>query len=140
MDAEISHEAQEYDIAEEVEDTPVDEAASEPLKRWRFIPPTREQLLVGGAFWGVILLGAILRFWGLGDRPLHHDESMHAYFSLQLMLNPANYHYDPLLHGPFQFHIIALVYKVAQLLGVYDNGVNNFTARFAAASLGTVIV
>ncbi len=116
-------------------------------------PPSREQLLVGVAFWGVILLGAILRFWGLGDKPLHHDESLHAYFSLQLMHNLENwaacfnampgytcYQYDPLLHGPFQFHIIALVYRVSQWLGVYDNGVNTFTVRIPAATLGTVIV
>ena len=116
-------------------------------------PPSREQLLVGVAFWGVILLGAVLRFWGLGDKPLHHDESLHAYFSLQLMHNLENwaacfnavpgytcYQYDPLLHGPFQFHIIALVYRVSQLLGVYDNGVNTFTVRIAAATLGTVII
>ncbi len=102
-------------------------------------------------FWGVILLGAILRFWGLGDKPLHHDESLHAYFALQLMHNLENwsgcfsgtlscYRYDPLLHGPFQFHAIALVYKVSQLLGVYDHGVNTVTVRIAAATLGTVIV
>jgi uncharacterized protein (TIGR03663 family) len=116
-------------------------------------PPSRGHLFVGIAFWGVILLGAVLRFWGLGDKPLHHDESLHAYFSLQLMHNLENwaacfnpapgyvcYQYNPLLHGPFQFHMIALVYKISQLLGVYDNGVNTFTVRIAAATLGTVIV
>jgi predicted membrane-bound mannosyltransferase len=129
--------------------------ACERPGRRRFLtpPPTREQLLYGASFWGIILLGAILRFWGLGDKPLHHDESLHAYFSLQLMhnlehwatcFNPppgyACYQYDPLLHGPFQFHIIALVYKISQWLGVYDNGVNTFTVRIPAAVLGTVIV
>ena len=129
--------------------------AIERHERRRFLtpPPTREQLLYGASFWGIILLGAILRFWGLGDKPLHHDESLHAYFSLQLMhnlehwatcFNPppgyACYQYDPLLHGPFQFHIIALVYKISQWLGVYDNGVNTFTLRIPAAVLGTVIV
>jgi len=124
-------------------------------RRRRFLtpPPTREQLLYVASFWGIILLGAILRFWGLGDKPLHHDESLHAYFSLQLMhnlelwatcFNPppgyACYQYDPLLHGPFQFHIIALVYKLSQWLGVYDHGVNTFTVRIPAAVLGTVIV
>jgi len=134
----------------------VDEELVEQPRRHGFqlpSPPSREQLLVGIAFWGVILLGAVLRFWGLGDKPLHHDESLHAYFSLQLMHNLENwaacfnavpgyacYQYDPLLHGPFQFHIIALVYRVSQLLGVYDNGVNTFTVRIAAATLGTVIV
>jgi len=92
------------------------------------------------AFWGIVLLGAVLRFWGLGDRPLHHDESMHAYFALQLMKNLQSYQYDPLLHGPFQFHIIALVYKISGLLGAPDYGVNMTTVRIAAATLGTVIV
>src|SRR5205085_3291877 len=111
-----------------------------PSSNRRFWPPERRQVLTACAFGGVVLLGAVLRFWGLGDKPLHHDESLHAYFSWQLMLNVASYHYDPLLHGPFQFHFIALVYKICQLLGVYDNGINTFTVRILAATLGTVIV
>ncbi len=114
-------------------------------------PPFRERLLNWAPFWGIILLGAILRFWGLGDKPLHHDESLHAYFSLQLMHNMESwlscfnpnvscYHYDPLLHGPFQFHFIALVYKISQLVGAPDNGVNTTTVRILAATLGTLIV
>ncbi|GAC1679516.1 MAG: hypothetical protein NVS9B9_00020 [Ktedonobacteraceae bacterium] len=128
-----------------------EEEQVERPRRRRFVPPTREQLLLWVPFWFVILLGAILRFWGLGDKPLHHDESLHAYYSLQLMHNIENwstcfsptvscYQYNPLLHGPFQFHAIALVYKISQLLGAYDNGVNTTTVRIAAATLGTVIV
>src|SRR5258708_15035036 len=65
-----------------------DKEVEEPPRRRRFSlssPPTREQLLRWAPFWGVILLEAILRFWGLGDKPLHHDESLHAYYSLQLL-------------------------------------------------------
>ena len=134
---------EDYDVYEE-------EQIEQP-RRKGFVPPTREQLLLWLPFWGVILLGAILRFWGLGDKPLHHDESLHAYYSLQLMHNMENwascfspsvscYQYNPLLHGPFQFHAIALVYKISQLLGAPDNGVNTTTVRIAAATLGTVIV
>jgi len=126
----------------------------EPPRRRRFSPPTREQLLTWLPFWGVILLGAILRFWALGDKPLHHDESLHAYYSLQLLhnmehwgwcINPppqgySCYIYTPLLHGPFQFHFIALIYKISQLLGAPDNGVNTTTVRILAATLGTAIV
>jgi predicted membrane-bound mannosyltransferase len=54
--------------------------------------------------------------------------------------NSSCYHYDPLLHGPFQFHFIALVYRISQLLGAPDNGVNTTTVRILAATLGTVIV
>jgi len=127
-----------------------EEEAEQPVKRG-FTPPTREQVLNWLPFFGVILLGALLRFWGLGDKPLHHDESLHAYFSLQLLYNLENwagcfapgascYHYDPLLHGPFQFHAIALTYRISQLLGAPDNGVNTFTVRIPAATLGTLIV
>jgi len=133
----------------EPDDTDVaDENATDEITR----PPARKYVLTAIAFWGVILLGAVLRFWGLGDKPLHHDESMHAYYSLQLLYNNienwaacANgsiscYTYSPLLHGPFQFHAIAFVYLIAQWLGASDHGVNNFTARIVAATLGTVMI
>lgn len=136
----------------------VDEAAADEQmltsRRFSFSWPSRAQLLTWLPFFLVILLGAVLRFWGLGDKPLHHDESLHAYFSLLLMrfnmeqwsgcfngmLSAYCYHYDPLTHGPFQFHAIAFVYKISQWLGAPDNGINTTTVRIAAATLGTVIV
>src|SRR5450759_3273660 len=121
-----------------------DEDDEQPRRRI-FSPPTRQQVFDWLPFWGVILLGAILRFWGLGDKPLHHDESLHAYYSWQLMLNMQHwtwcinppvsnpgyscYAYNPRLHGPFQFHAIALVYSISHLLGAPDNGINTFTVR-----------
>ncbi|HEV2580677.1 MAG TPA: flippase activity-associated protein Agl23, partial [Ktedonobacteraceae bacterium] len=137
---------------------PYDPARDAPpeRRRLRLRPPTREQIIRWAPFWGLILLGAILRFWGLGDKPLHHDESLHAYYSLQLLGNlehwswciqppPQNpgyacYTYNPLLHGPFQFHAIALVYWISQRLGAPDNGVNTTTVRITAATLGTLMV
>ena len=126
------------------------EEDAQPVKR-SFTPPTRAQVLDWLPFLGVILLGAILRFWGLGDKPLHHDESLHAYFSLQLLRNLQDwagcfapnagcYQYNPLLHGPFQFHAIALTYQISQWLGAPDHGINTFTVRIPAATLGTLIV
>ena len=137
---------------EKVDSTVGGERLYEPSSQIpEYKPSFREGLLNWAPFWGVILLGAILRFWGLGDKPLHHDESLHAYFSLQLLHNMESwlscfnpnvscYHYDPLLHGPFQFHFIALVYKISQLVGAPDNGVNTTTVRILAATLGTLIV
>ena len=137
---------------EEISEVPEGEALANKRRFWRTgSRPSREQVLTACAFWGVILLGAILRFWGLGDKPLHHDESLHAYFGLQLLHNTieqwatclspdACYHYDPLLHGPFQFHAIAIVYLIAQLLGAPDHGVNTTTVRIVAALAGIVIV
>lgn len=127
------------------------EESEQPKQRAGFRPPTREQFITWAPYWAIILLGAILRFWTLGDKPLHHDESLHAYFSLQLLHNlqtwsncfsatASCYRYDPLLHGPFQFHAIAFVYQMSQWLGAPDNGVNTTTVRIAAATLGTIIV
>src|SRR3989454_10488840 len=144
----------EEEAAEESFAPPHYEEQIERPRRRGFSPPSREQILKWAPFWAVILLGAVLRFWALGDKPLHHDESLHAYFSLGLLhniehwgwcINPppqgySCYAYTPLLHGPFQFHFIALVYRISQLLGAPDNGVNTTTVRILAATLGTVIV
>lgn len=89
---------------------------------------------------GLTLLAGGLRFWDLGLKPLHHDESMHAYFSWILFLNPSSYQYNPILHGPFQFHAIAYVYYVAHGLGTPDSGVTDVTARIAAATMGTLMI
>src|SRR5512146_968433 len=42
--------------------------------------------------WTVILaLAATLRFWELGAKALHHDESMHAFYSLLFARDPSSY-------------------------------------------------
>src|SRR5579875_54968 len=92
------------------------------------------------AFFALFLLGAILRLWGLGDKPLHHDESLHAYYAWQYKLNPSSYQYDPLLHGPFQFHVIPFFYVLGKILGTPDNGVNDFTVRLLPALMGMAMV
>ncbi len=89
---------------------------------------------------GLTLVAGGLRFWDLGLMPLHHDESMHAYFSYLLFLNPSSYQYNPILHGPFQFHAIAFVYYIAHGLGTPDGGVTDVTARVAAATMGTLMI
>jgi uncharacterized protein (TIGR03663 family) len=132
------------------------QAAAQPVverPRRKFAPPSRDQVLNLAPFFAIFALGAILRFWGLGDKPLHHDESLHAYYAWQLMLhdlqnwasclNPQTsgcYTYDPLLHGPFQFHIIAITYQIAQWLGAAQHGINTTTVRIPAATLGSIIV
>jgi uncharacterized protein (TIGR03663 family) len=95
----------------------------------------------------VLALAAIVRFWGLGDKPLHHDESMHAYFSLQFALDPASYAYDPLLHGPFQFHAEGIMFAILLTLqhifvpNAYGNPwITDATARIVPALFGLGIV
>jgi predicted membrane-bound mannosyltransferase len=84
------------------------------------------------ALYGLILGAAVLtRFWDLGSRALHHDESLHAYFSW-LLATGQNYAHDPLMHGPFLFHMNALIYA---LLGASDA-----SSRFSAALFGVILV
>jgi uncharacterized protein (TIGR03663 family) len=112
---------------------------------WEYIRTMRlEQWL-----WiAVILLATILRFWDLGAKPLHHDESMHAFFSLTFARNPASYEYDPLLHGPFQFHAEGFIFMVIlaaeRIFGVGGAAgnpwINDATARILPALFGIGIV
>lgn len=86
----------------------------------------------------VTIIGAIMRFWDLGSRALHHDESLHATYSWYLWekltgANPAmDYHYDPMMHGPYQFHGNALMFLIF--------GVSVASARLNAAICGTALI
>jgi predicted membrane-bound mannosyltransferase len=95
-------------------------------------PPRSRSLSVEAVLYGVLIaLAAITRFWDLGSRTLHHDESLHTYYSW-LYATGQGYVHDPLMHGPFLFHANALVYL---LLGDSDA-----TSRYVPALFGTVLV
>ena len=97
---------------------------AEPAARFR---PTLEQLLYAGLF----VFALLTHLWGLGDRSLHHDETLHAAYSWRLYMGQGFIH-DPLLHGPFLYHIVALMYFLF--------GDNDFTARLSVALFGSVLV
>ncbi len=82
-------------------------------------------------FVGILLLALVTRFYDLGTRVMSHDESLHTYFSW-LLYRGQNYQHTPMMHGPYQFHIIALSYFLF--------GVSDFTARIPAVlfSIATV--
>ena len=82
-------------------------------------------------FAGIILLAIVTRFYDLGARVMSHDESLHTYFSW-LLYRGQGYQHTPMMHGPWQFHWIALSYFLF--------GVSDFTARIPAAlfSIATV--
>jgi uncharacterized protein (TIGR03663 family) len=83
----------------------------------------------------LILLAALgTRFPRLGERPLHHDESIHAFMSYTLAKD-GNWRYDPAYHGPFLYFANALVYKIVGLPKV-----TNATARFLPAVFGLVLI
>jgi uncharacterized protein (TIGR03663 family) len=83
------------------------------------------------AYGAILALGAGLRLWGLGDRALHHDESLHAFFSW-LLYRDGTYEHMPMMHGPLKFFTIALAFF---LLGDGDAA-----ARVPAALVGTALL
>ncbi|HJS20751.1 MAG TPA: flippase activity-associated protein Agl23, partial [Anaerolineales bacterium] len=82
-------------------------------------------------FAGIMLLAIITRLYNLETRVMSHDESLHTYFSW-LLYRGQGYQHTPMMHGPFQFHILALTYFIF--------GVSDLTARIPAVlfSIATV--
>jgi len=75
--------------------------------------------------------GCALRFWDLGARSFHHDESLHAQYSYYLF-NGSGYEHMPMMHGPFQFFGRAFFYVLF--------GVSNYSARMLDAFSGTILI
>ena len=78
--------------------------------------------------WLILCCGAALRLWKLGEFPFHPDEAIHAWFALDLR----NYHYDPVYHGPFLYHLVAGAFAIF--------GVSDFTARLVPVACGVLLL
>ena len=82
--------------------------------------------------WIVMLLfAATLRFYDLGTRVISHDESLHTYYAWDLSQG-RGFEHTPLMHGPFQFHIVAFAYFLF--------GDSDFTSRMPAALFGIAAI
>lgn len=79
----------------------------------------------------ILIIAVFTRFYLLEARVMSHDETSHTYFSW-LFYKGDGYAHDPITHGPFQFHIVALSYFLF--------GDNDTTARIPAAlfSIATI--
>lgn len=79
----------------------------------------------------IIVAVVVTRLLNLEARVMSHDESLHTYFSY-LLYKGQGYQHTPMMHGPFQFHLIALTY--------YLFGVNDFTSRIPSVvfSIATI--
>jgi uncharacterized protein (TIGR03663 family) len=112
----------------------VERPAAEPVSGGLdFERPFRRPSVTGEQLAWICMVAAafLLRIWDLGQRAMHHDESMHAFYSWQLMKG-LGYRYDPMLHGPFQFHANALM--------MFLFGPSDWSARLTAVLCGTGIV
>lgn len=81
--------------------------------------------------WALLLLASLgLHLWQLGERTLHHDESIHAH-GAWVLLTTASYRYDPTYHGPLLYYLTA---------GAFLVGDSDFTARAPVALAGVSLV
>jgi len=76
----------------------------------------------------ILVLTVFTRFYDLGSRTMSHDEINHVVPAYSF----SNYVYDPVTHGPFQFHALAFSYFML--------GDSDFSARVPAALFGIAIV
>ena len=95
-----------------------------------FLPALNGEILL---FAIIIILATISRFYDLGARVMSHDENLHVYFSWLYSIGKG-YQHTPLMHGPLQFHLLALTY--------FFFGASDFTARLphAIASILTIVM
>src|SRR5439155_19045937 len=86
------------------------------------------------AYLAIMAIGLALRMYHLGDRAMHHDESLHALYSWYLYTG-RGYAHDPMMHGPTLFEVGALMYF---LFGATDAVARVGTSLFGVALIGLV--
>jgi hypothetical protein len=72
-----------------------------------------------------------LRFYDLGNKPLHHDESIHAMGSYDLF-HKFTYKYNPGYHGPLLYYLTSASF--------YLFGVSDASSRFPCGVFGLLLV
>ncbi len=107
---------------------PVTEERAETRRRYSIEIPIDPEYL---PFIGLMFVGLVLRFWDLGYKALHHDESLHAFYAWRLF-DGQGYVHDPMMHGPLVFELNALVYLLF--------GSSDFTARLVPALFGVALI
>ena len=83
------------------------------------------------AYLSLFVVGGALRLWDLGGQAIHHDESLHALYAWRLY-SGEGYMHDPMMHGPFQFHGMALMFFLF--------GDSDYTARLLPAIFGIALM
>ncbi|NIM92652.1 MAG: TIGR03663 family protein [Anaerolineales bacterium] len=79
----------------------------------------------------IIAVAVFTRFYDLETRVMSHDESLHTYYSWRF-LEFQDYEHTPMMHGPLQFHLIALSYFLF--------GDSDASSRFPVALAGVISI
>lgn len=93
---------------------------------------------VTGVFLAIVLLAAGLRFPGLGRRPMHTDESVHA-AKMGALVEHGRYAYDPVeFHGPTLNYLSLLPARLQGMVRYAD--LDEGTLRSVPATMGVLEV
>jgi predicted membrane-bound mannosyltransferase/DNA-binding beta-propeller fold protein YncE len=82
-------------------------------------------------FAGILVVAVLTRFYDLETRVMSHDESLHTFYSWELA-EGRGFQHTPLMHGPLQFHMVALSYFLF--------GDSDASARIPAALAGVAAI
>ncbi len=98
-----------------------------PREFWHRRPETALAITVGA----MALAGLVLRLVELGERPLHHDESLDAWYSWKFI--EGTYEgYDPTYHGPLRFYLTGGIFWLL--------GESHTTARLMSVLAGVGLI
>ena len=97
------------------------------MEFWRRRPETALALAIGA----MAVAGLVLRLVELAERPLHHDESIDAWYSWKFLNNDYE-GYDPVYHGPLRFYLTAGLF--------WAFGESHTTARMVAVLAGVGLI
>ena len=98
-----------------------------PVEFWRRRPETALAVAVAA----MAVAGLVLRLIELADRPLHHDESIDAWYSWKFLEGTFE-GYDPVYHGPLRFYLTAAFFWVF--------GESHTTARMVAVLASSPVI
>lgn len=125
-------------------------STGERLKAMALNAEARDRIAaVSARYWEItayaflLASAAVLRFYNLGARAMHHDESLHGFYSYGFSkgldqfftfgtANRDSYHHVPFMHGPWQF------IGSGFLMWIFGDG--EYQARLLAAISGTAMV
>ena len=83
------------------------------------------------AYLAIFAAAFALRFWDLGARALHHDESIHAVWAWNLA-QEGSYRHSPTFHGPLLYVVQAFTFIVFTA--------TDYTSRISPAFFGMLVV
>jgi len=84
-------------------------------------------------------IGALLRLWALGVKPMHHDESVNGNFMTSLV-REGTYQYDPQnYHGPTLYYFSLLIERANGFLN-HSDGLSEASLRLLTAIFGIATV